>query len=73
MRVNIINIEIRKSLINLRYSLIYLEIDSIYADKGYGLFLDLTADKVSGTPAIQAFTLKNGDFISNKFINFGDY
>ncbi len=54
MRVNIINIEIRKSLINLRYSLIYLEIDSSYADKGYGLFLDLTADKVSGTPAIQA-------------------
>lgn len=54
MRVNINNIEIRKSLINLRYSLIYLAINSNNADKGYGLFLDLTADKVSGTPAIQA-------------------
>lgn len=27
------------------------------SEKGYALFLDLTADKVSGTPAIQAFTL----------------
>ena len=30
------------------------------------LMLDLTADKVSGEPAIQMFTLKGGDFISNK-------
>lgn len=29
--------------------------------------LDLTADKTSGEPAIQMFTLKGGDFISNKF------
>ena len=33
--------------------------------------LDLTADKTSGEPAIQMFTLKGGDFISNKFPGVG--
>ena len=29
--------------------------------KGYGLLLDLTADKSTGEPAMQMFTLKGGD------------
>lgn len=40
-------------------------------DKGFGLMLDLTADKESGKPAIQMFTLKGGDFITNKFPGVG--
>ncbi len=43
-----------------------------YGDnKGFGLFLDLTADKTSAEPAIQMFTLKGGDFISNKLPGVG--
>ena len=34
-------------------------------EKGYGLCLDLTADKTSAEPAIQMFTLKGGDMITN--------
>ncbi len=34
-----------------------------YPDKGYGIVVDLTADATSGTPAMQMFTLKNGEFI----------
>lgn len=41
------------------------------SEKGFGLFLDLTADKTSGEPAIQMFTLKGGDFITNKFPGVG--
>lgn len=41
------------------------------SEKGFGLMLDLTADKTSGEPAIQMFTLKGGDFISNKFPGVG--
>jgi len=40
-------------------------------DKGYGLFLDLTADKTSNQPPISLFTLKGGDFISNKVLGVG--
>lgn len=39
--------------------------------KGYGLLLDLTADKSTGEPAMQMFTLKGGDFITNKFPGVG--
>lgn len=35
------------------------------------MFIDLTADKTSGEPAIQMFTLKGGDFITNKFPGVG--
>lgn len=43
-----------------------------YGDnKGFGLFLDLTADKTSGEPAIEMFSLKGGDFISNKLPGVG--
>lgn len=40
-------------------------------DKGFGLMLDLTADKETGKPAIQMFTLKGGDFITNKYPGVG--
>lgn len=36
-------------------------------EKGYALMLDLTADKSTGEPAMQMFTLKGGDFITNRF------
>lgn len=36
-------------------------------DKGFGMVIDLTADKVSGEPAVAMFTLKGGDFVTNKF------
>jgi len=34
-----------------------------YNRKGYGICIDLTADLTSGQPAMQMFTLKNGEFI----------
>lgn len=34
-----------------------------YPDKGYGICIDLTADLTTGTPALQMFTLKGGEFI----------
>ena len=34
-----------------------------YPDKAYGIVIDLTADSTSGTPAMQMFTLKGGEFI----------
>lgn len=34
-----------------------------YPNKGYGLVVDLTADAASNTPALQMFTVKNGEFI----------
>ena len=42
-----------------------------YGDKGYGIMLDLTADKASGQPAIASFTFKNGEFISSKYPGVG--
>ena len=36
-----------------------------YPDKGYGLCIDLTADKTEGTPAIAKFSLLGKDFITN--------
>jgi len=40
-------------------------------EKGYMLALDLTADKTSNQPPIAMFTLKGGDFISNKYLGVG--
>lgn len=37
-----------------------------FGSKGYGIVLDMTADKATGQPAVQMFTLKNGEFISSK-------
>lgn len=39
--------------------------------KGYALMLDLTADKTTGEPAIQMFTLKGCDFVSNRYPGVG--
>ena len=44
-----------------------------YPGKAYGLFLDLTADKATGTPAIQMFTFKGGEFITNKLKGVGGF
>lgn len=40
-------------------------------NKGYGLCLDLTADKTSAQPPIAMFTLRGGDFITNKYPGVG--
>lgn len=40
-------------------------------DKAFMICLDLTADTVGGEPPIQMFTLKNGDFITNRFVGVG--
>lgn len=40
-------------------------------DKGYCLCLDLTADSTSNQPPISLFTLKGGDFITNKVLGVG--
>lgn len=40
-------------------------------DKGYAMFIDLTADKTTGNPAIAGFTLKGGDFITNTITGVG--
>lgn len=42
-----------------------------YPDKGYGMCLDLTHDLTSGTPAMQMFTLKGGEFIRSTFKGVG--
>lgn len=34
-------------------------------EKGFGFILDLTPDQTTNTPAINMFTLKNSEFISN--------
>lgn len=44
-----------------------------YPDKGYGICLDLTEDKTSGTPAIAKFSLLGKDFITNKITGVGGY
>lgn len=41
------------------------------SDKAYALMLDLTADKSTGEAAMQMFTLKGCDFISNRFPGVG--
>lgn len=42
-----------------------------YDSKGYGVCIDLTADSTSGTPAVQMFTLKGGEFIRGRVLGFG--
>lgn len=44
-----------------------------YPDKGYGVCIDLTADKTTGTPAIGKFALTGKDFITNKIEGVGGY
>lgn len=40
-------------------------------DKGYGFAIDLTADVAANQPAVANFTLKNGEFITNKYLGVG--
>lgn len=40
-------------------------------DKGFAMFIDLTADSATGKPAIAGFTLKGGDFITNTITGVG--
>lgn len=42
-----------------------------YPERGYCVFIDLTADKTSGSPAISMFTLENGEFIENTISGVG--
>ncbi len=44
-----------------------------YPTKGYGVSIDLTADKTSGTPAIAKFSLTGKDFMTNKITGVGGY
>lgn len=44
-----------------------------YPTKGYGVCIDLTADKTTGVPAIAKFSLTGKDFITNKIIGVGGY
>lgn len=37
-----------------------------YPDKGYGVCIDLTADKTTGKPAVAKYSLTGKDFITNK-------
>ena len=46
---------------------------SEYPTKGYGVCIDLTADKTSGTPAIAKFSLTGKDFMTNKIVGVGGY
>lgn len=42
-----------------------------YPDKGYGVCIDLTADKTSGTPALAKFSITGKDFLTNKVSGVG--
>jgi hypothetical protein len=44
-----------------------------YPNKGYGVCIDLTADKTSGTPAIAKYSINGKDFITNKVLGVGGY
>lgn len=43
------------------------------AEKGFGMAIDLTADLVTGKPAMEMFTLKNCQFITNKYPGVGGF
>lgn len=44
-----------------------------YPDKGYGLCIDLTADKTTGAPALAKFSITGKDFMTNKIVGVGGY
>lgn len=44
-----------------------------YPTKGYGVCIDLTADKTTGTPSVAKFSLTGKDFITNKLVGVGGY
>lgn len=42
-----------------------------YPNRGYAVMVDLTADKKSGQPAIQQFTLEGAEYITNTIKGVG--
>lgn len=44
-----------------------------YPTHGYGVCIDLTADKTTGQPAIAKFSLTGKDFMTNKIVGVGGY
>ena len=42
-----------------------------YGDKGYGIMIDLSADKSSGRPAIEQFTVENKEIVENTLRGVG--
>lgn len=44
-----------------------------YPTHGYGVCIDLTADKTTGKPAIAKFSLTGKDFMTNKIVGVGGY
>lgn len=42
-----------------------------YPDRGYAVLIDLTADKTSGQPALQMFTLSGSEFLTNTVAGVG--
>ena len=43
------------------------------SEKGFGMAIDLSADLVTGKPAMEMFTLKNCQFITNKYPGVGGF
>lgn len=46
-------------------------LDFEYPDKGFGVMIDLTADKKSGHPAIEAWTVEGKELIENTLTGVG--
>ena len=44
-----------------------------HPDKGYGLCIDLTADKTTGKPALAKYSITGKDFMTNKILGVGGY
>lgn len=44
-----------------------------YPTKGYGLCIDLTADKTTGKPAVAKYSITGQDFMTNKVLGVGGY
>lgn len=44
-----------------------------YPTHGYGVCIDLTADKTTGQPALAKFSLTGKDFMTNKIVGVGGY
>jgi len=42
-----------------------------YVKGGYGVFIDLTADVASGSPAVEMFTLRGSEFLTNRLTGVG--
>lgn len=47
------------------------DLDIEFPNRKYGIFLDLTADAASGSPAIAQYTFKGMELIHNKLVGVG--